>query len=65
MTILSTTLVIAAVGLIVAVLNQILQKSGRDDYAMLTAVAGILVVLMMLLPKLQEMMRTARSVFGL
>ena len=56
---------IAAVGLIVAVLNQILQKSGRDDYAMLTAVAGILVVLMMLLPKLQEMMRTARSVFGL
>ncbi len=56
---------IAAVGLIVAVLNQILQKSGRDDYAMLTAVAGILVVLMMLLPKLQEMMRTARTVFGL
>ncbi len=56
---------IAAVGLIVAVLNQILQKSGRDDYAMLTAVAGILVVLMMLLPKIQDMMRTARSVFGL
>ena len=56
---------IAAVGLVVAVLNQILQKSGRDDYAMLTAIAGILVALMMLLPKLQEMMRTARSVFGL
>ncbi|MDD6061816.1 MAG: stage III sporulation protein AC [Oscillospiraceae bacterium] len=56
---------IAAVGIIVAVLNQILSKSGRDDYAMLTAIAGILVVLMMLLPKLQNLYRTVRSVFDL
>ncbi|MGN0636330.1 MAG: stage III sporulation protein AC [Acutalibacteraceae bacterium] len=56
---------IAAVGIIVAVLNQILSKSGRDDYAMLTAIAGILVVLMMLLPKLQALYRTVRSVFDL
>ena len=39
---------IAAVGIIVAVLNQILSKSGRDDYAMLTAIAGIIVVLMII-----------------
>ncbi|MBQ7541587.1 MAG: stage III sporulation protein AC [Clostridia bacterium] len=56
---------IAAVGIIVAVLNQILQKSGRDDYAMLTTIAGILVVLVMLLPKMQAVYRTVRSVFDL
>ena len=56
---------IAAVGIIVAVLNQILSKSGRDDYAMLTAIAGILVVLMMLLPRMQSMFHTIRSVFDL
>ena len=56
---------VAAVGIIVAVLNQILQKSGRDDYAMLTTIAGILVVLVMLLPKMQAVYRTVRSVFDL
>lgn len=56
---------IAAVGLVVAVLNQILSKSGRDDYAMLTTIAGILVALMLLLPKLQAMARAVRSVFDL
>ena len=56
---------IAAVGIVVAVLNQILSKSGRDDYAMLTTIAGILVALMMLLPKMQAMVRAVRSVFDL
>lgn len=56
---------IAAVGLIVAVLNQILSKSGRDDYAMLTTIAGIFVVLMMLLPRIQSLYHTVRSVFDL
>lgn len=56
---------VAAVGLIVAVLNQMLQKSGRDDYAMLTTIAGVLVVLMMLLPRLQAMAQAVRSVFDL
>ena len=56
---------IAAVGIIVAVLNQILSKSGRDDYAMLTTIAGILVVLMMLLPRMQSLYHTVRSVFDL
>ncbi len=56
---------IAAVGIVVAVLNQVLSKSGRDDYAMLTTIAGILVALMLLLPKIQMMVRTVRSVFDL
>ena len=56
---------IAAVGIIVAVLNQMLSKAGRDDYAMLTTIAGILVVLMMLLPRMQSMVHTVRSVFDL
>ena len=56
---------IAAVGIVVAVINQILSKSGRDDYAMLTTIAGILAALMMLLPKLQMMARTVRAVFDL
>ena len=56
---------IAAVGIVVAVLNQILSKSGRDDYAMLTTIAGILAALMLLLPKIQQMARTVRAVFDL
>ncbi len=56
---------IAAVGIVVAVLNQILSKSGRDDYAMFTTIAGILVALMLLLPKIQQMARTVRAVFDL
>ena len=56
---------VAAVGIIVAVLNQILQKAGRDDYAMLTTIAGILVVLVMLLPRMQAMYRAVRDVFDL
>lgn len=56
---------IAAVGIVIAVINQILSKSGRDDYAMLTTIAGILAALMLLLPKLQMMARTVRAVFDL
>lgn len=56
---------IAAVGIVVAVLNQILSKSGRDDYAMLTTIAGVLVVAVMLLPKMQMLVETVRSVFDL
>lgn len=43
---------IAAIGIIVAVLQQVLSRSGRDEYAMLTVLAGILAVVAMLLPEL-------------
>ena len=46
---------IALTGIIVAVLGQILSRSGRDEYAMLTVLAGIVAVVLMLLPKLGEL----------
>ena len=56
---------IAAVGIIVAVLNQVLSKAGRDDYALITALAGVAVVLIMLVPYLQKLSETVESVFGI
>ena len=56
---------IAAVGLIVAVLNQVLSKAGRDDYALITALAGVAVVLIMLIPYIEELTNTVQSVFGI
>ncbi len=56
---------IAAIGLIVAVINQILARSGRDDYALLTALAGIIAALLMLIPKIYELYSSATSIFNL
>ncbi|MBQ7548220.1 MAG: stage III sporulation protein AC [Clostridia bacterium] len=54
---------IAAVGIIVAVLHQILSRSGRDDYAMLTVLAGIIAVIAMILPELRDLYDSLSSVF--
>ena len=56
---------IAAVGVIVAVLNQILKKTDHDEQAMMLTVAGLVIVLMMLIPAIDELFGTIRSVFGL
>ena len=56
---------IAAVGIIVAVLNQILKKTDHDEQAMMLTVAGLVIVLMMLIPAIGELFGTIRSVFGL
>lgn len=56
---------IAAVGIIVAVLNQILKKTDHDEQAMMLTVAGLVMVLMMLIPAIDELFGTIRSVFGL
>ena len=56
---------IAAVGIIVAVLNQILKKTDHDEQAMMLTVAGLVRVLMMLIPAIDELFGTIRSVFGL
>lgn len=53
---------IAAVGIIVAILNAILVRSGRDDYAMITILAGIVVVLMMLIPQFSALLDTVRAI---
>ena len=56
---------IAAVGIIVAVLNQILKKTDHDEQAMMLTVDGLVIVLMMLIPAIDELFGTIRSVFGL
>lgn len=56
---------IAAIGIIVAVLNTLLVRSGRDDQAMLTTLAGVIVVLAMLVPQIKELFTTVKSLFSL
>ncbi len=52
---------IAAVGIIVAILNSVLVRSGRDDYALITILAGIIVVLMMLIPQFSSLLDSVKS----
>lgn len=56
---------VAGVGLIVAVLNMIVSKSGRDEQALLVTIAGLLVVLALVIPEVGTLFETIRSVFGL
>lgn len=56
---------IAAIGIIVAVLHQVLIRSGREEQAMMVTLAGIVVVLMMLVQQISTLFETVKSVFGL
>lgn len=56
---------IAAIGIIVAVLNQLLIRSGREEQAMMTTLAGLIVVLMMLVQQISLLFKTIKTVFGL
>ena len=56
---------IAAIGIIVAVLNTVLIRSGREEQAMLTTLAGVLVVLMMLVPEISDLFSTVKALFDL
>ncbi len=56
---------ISAVGLIVAVINQVLTRSGREEYTMITTLAGIIIVLMMILPYIGTFFDYLRTVFEL
>lgn len=56
---------IAAIGIIVAVLNQLLIRSGREEQAMMTTLAGLIVVLMMVIQEIDNLFETVKSVFGL
>ena len=58
----SLILKIAAVGLIVAILQQILSKLGRDEYGMLVVLSGIIVILVMLVPHLVELLQTVQNI---
>ena len=56
---------IAATGIIVAVLNQLLIRSGREDQAMMTTLAGLVVVLSILVKQISTLFATIRSLFAL
>ncbi|MCI8633754.1 MAG: stage III sporulation protein AC [Lachnospiraceae bacterium] len=56
---------IAAVGILVAVVGQVLQRAGRDDMAMLTTLAGLIVVLFWVIEYISELFNTIRSLFDL
>ncbi len=56
---------IAAIGIIVAVLNQVLIRAGREEQAMMTTLAGIIVVLMMIISQINLLFETVKSTFGL
>ena len=56
---------IAAIGIIVAVLNQLLIRSGREEQALMTTLAGLIVVLMMIISEISTLFDTIKSVFGL
>lgn len=56
---------IAAVGIIVAVLNQLLIRSGREDQAMMTTLAGLVVVLSILVRQISALFVTIKSLFAL
>ena len=55
---------IAAMGILVAVLNMLLSRAGRDEQALLTTIAGLVVVLMLLVREIAELFELIRSLFG-
>lgn len=56
---------IAAIGIIVAVLDQVLRRSGREDQAVMTTLAGVIVVLMMMVNEINSLFELVKNVFGL
>ena len=56
---------IAAVGILVVVLNQRLVRSGREEQAMMTTLAGLVVVMMMLVRQISDLFQLVKSLFGL
>ena len=55
---------IAAIGIVVAVLNQLLVRSGREELAMMTTLAGLVVVMMMLVREISDLFQLIKTLFG-
>lgn len=55
---------IAAIGILVAVLNQLLVRSGREEQAMMTTLAGLVVVLMMMVQEISDLFALIKTLFG-
>ena len=56
---------VAGVGMIVAVLNILLKKAERDEQALMTTLAGLVVVLMLMIGEIGELFETVRETFGI
>ena len=56
---------IAAIGILVAVLNQVLSRAGRDEQAMMTTLAGLVVVLMMVVQEIARLFDLVKALFHL
>ena len=56
---------IAAVGILVSVLNQVLSRSGRDEQATMTTLAGLVVVLVMVVQEISDLFNLVKDLFGL
>ena len=56
---------IAAIGILVAVLNQVLSRAGRDEQAMMTTMAGLVVVLMMVVQEIAQLFTMVKTLFHL
>ena len=55
---------IAAIGIIVSILNQVLSRSGREEQAMMTTLAGLVVVLMMMVRQISDLFELIKTLFG-
>ncbi len=56
---------VAAIGILVAVLNTLLVRAGREDQAMMTTIAGLVVVLLVVLQEISNLFDTIKHLFGL
>lgn len=56
---------VAAIGILVAVLIMLLCRAGRDDQAMMTTIAGLIVVLLMVIQEISNLFTTIKDIFGL
>ncbi len=56
---------IAAIGILVAVLHQVLVRAGREDQAMMTTLAGLVIVLTLVIKEISTLFETVRTMFGL
>ncbi len=56
---------IAAIGILVAVLNILLSRAGRDEQALMTTIAGLVVVLVLVIQKISELLDLIKSLFSL
>ncbi len=56
---------VAAIGILVSILNQLLIRSGREEQAMMTTLAGLIVVMMILIREISAMFQLIKTTFGL